>query len=254
MNRPPGADGAAHPVGLAGQAVAGPLVRRQLLPTTTVYGRADRGAFAVLGLRAEIDAAAREFSVPPELIGAIVLHESQAGERSFFGGGGLADLAERAEAAVSSDPSIGIGQMKVSLASGLRTRHPTLAGSGSVVGDLLDRTRAVRYVAAHLGEIGGQIDAWLASQGVTPTADERRDLIAIAYNMGWVSLRDRNLLDPGLGPDVPSRITALRSRNVYLNRTIGNLRLVTDALAGRPPSGTTIRTLGLPPWIPRYRR
>lgn len=72
--------------------------------------------------------------------------------------------------------------------------------------------------------------------------------------MGWVSLRDRNLLDPGLGPDVPSRISALRSRNVYLNRTIGNLRLVTEALASRAPSGTTIRTLGMPPWIPRYRR
>lgn len=56
--------------------------------------------------------------------------------------------------------------------------------------------------------------------------------------MGWVSLRDRNLLDPGLGPDVPSRISALRSRNVYLSRTIGNLRLVTDALAGRPPVGS----------------
>lgn len=50
-------------------------------------------------------------------------------------------------------------------------------------------------------------------------------------------------------PSAPtSLISALRSRNVYLLRTIGNLRLVTDALAWRHPSGTAIRALGV------YRR
>jgi hypothetical protein len=77
----------------------------------------------------------------------------------------------------------------------------------------------------------------------------------VAYNIGWVSLRERNLLDSGLGPDIPSRISALRSRNVYLNHTIGHLRLVTDALAGGRPSGITVRSLGVSPWWnPRYRR
>jgi hypothetical protein len=114
--------------------------------------------------------------VPPELVGAIVLHESQASERSFFGGAGLADLAESTEAFVSFDPSIGIGQIKLSLTSSLRTRHRTLAGGGSVVGDLLDRARAMRYVAAHFRELGGQMDSWLASRGVRPIAEERWDL------------------------------------------------------------------------------
>jgi hypothetical protein len=140
------------------------------------------------------------------------------------------------------------GQMKLSVASSLRKRHSTLAGSGSVVDDLLNCTQAVGYIAAHLAELGRQIDVWLAyivgeRDEFAPLVGGRRDALR-----GWSSLRDRNLRDPILGPDVLYRISALRSRSVYLRLTVGNLRLVTDALAGRPPSGTKVSTLGVPPW------
>ncbi len=112
-------------------------------------GRAARGALVVQRLSGWIKLAAKQFRVPAELVGAIVMHESQARERQELGGGWVADQAERAETLVRGDKaSIGIAQMQVGVAKKTAKNHPNLRGRGSVVDDLLNERTACRYVAA----------------------------------------------------------------------------------------------------------
>jgi hypothetical protein len=83
---------------------------------------------------------------------------------------------------------------------------------------------AVRYVAAGLHELRDQLDALLAQHEVTLTEPERTDLLALGYNIGWDSLRDRNLLAGDMGPDIPSRVAAIRKRSKYIELTTGSWR------------------------------
>ena len=49
---------------------------------------------------------------------------------------------------------------------------------------------------------------------------ERNDLLALGYNIGWDNLRDRNLLASDMGPDLPSRIAAIRKKSKYIELTM----------------------------------
>ncbi len=175
------------------------------------------GLMVVVPLGQEIKQAGAEFNVPPELIGVIVMHESQASERSLFGP--LADIAEEVQAEVQGDDaSIGIGQMRISVADQLRQKYPQLAGE-DVVSDLLNRKRAVRYVAAQLKEIKDSLTAFLSVRQATLAADAEMDMLALGYNIGWISLRDRNLQDPNFGATIPDRVQTIRGRSQYLQKT-----------------------------------
>jgi hypothetical protein len=184
----------------------------------------------------QIQKAAGEHKVWWDVIAAIISHESNAMERraaNYAGNAGLglvgfvvgrfvdyADLAERAQVKLKGDSaSIGIGQMQVSWAKRLRNKYPTIIYWQSVVDDLLDREVAVGYVAAGLRELREQLDALLAQHNVTLRDVERQDLVALGYNIGWDNLRDRNLLASDMGPDIPSRVAAIRKQSKYIKLT-----------------------------------
>lgn len=186
----------------------------------------------------DVYGAASALRVPPELIVAIVAHESQAKERRAVRAAvpilsplaGLvlddpADTYERMEATVRGDKaSIGIAQMQVGLARRLRAKFPSVARHASVVDDLLDRSVAVWYVAAALRELRDNLDAFLARQGAKLAEDEVKDLTALGYNIGWEALRDRNLLAADMGADVPARVAKVRQDSSYIRATIGQWR------------------------------
>lgn len=220
------------------QRVGNQAVQRFLHPSTSVASiqreemvglRQVQGIFVVLQIGKEIKQAGAEFGIPPELIGAIVMHESQAAERSLMGP--LADVAERAQAAVQgNDASIGVGQMKISEAEDLRQRFPQLV-QGDVVDDLLNRKQSVRYVAAQLKVIKDSLVAFMAAQRATLSPEQEMDMLALGYNIGWQALRDRNLRDPNLGATVPERVETIRGRSQYLTKTTAYLPTIRVFLA-----------------------
>lgn len=188
-----------------------------------------QGILQVIDLGKEIKQAGAEFNIPPELIGAIVMHESQATERSFFGI--LADVAERAQAELQgNDASIGVGQMRVSVAEDLRQKYPQLV-EGSAVSDLLNGKRAVRYVAAQLKEIKDALTAFMSGHQATLAQDAEMDMLALGYNIGWSSLRDRNLRDPNFGATVLERVQTIRGRSQYLTKTTAYIPYIQKYLA-----------------------
>ena len=196
----------------------------QLIPEVT--RRQTRGLMLVDNLSRAIQTAARQYNIKPELLGVILMHESQARERSIWGNERLANAAERAQAAIQGErASVGIGQMEVRTAAALRRRHPELAG-GEIVDDLLQQERAVQYVAARLQDLQGDIRTFFSARRASLSPEAEVDLAAIAYNTGWESLRDRNLLDENLGSTLPERVTALRSRSSYLRFTTAYLPLM----------------------------
>jgi hypothetical protein len=181
-------------------------------------------------LRSDIRQAAQEFRVPAELVGVIVMHESQAKERRFWQSDWIADQAERAEAAARGDSaSIGIGQMQVGLAKALRKLYPALK-KGGAVDDLLKPKLAVRYVAAQLAQLQGRLRNFLKSQGVPVTTRQIRDLTALGYNIGWNQLLRKNLQNPRLGTTLAARVQAIRRQSLYLKNTTAYLRLVASRL------------------------
>lgn len=220
------------------QRVGNQAVQRFLHPATaaasiqreeTVGIRQVHGIFVVLQIGKEIKQAGAEFGIPPELIGAIVMHESQAAERSLMGP--LADVAERAQAAVQgNDASIGVGQMKISEAEDLRQRFPQLV-QGDVVDDLLNRKQSVRYVAAQLKVIKDSLAAFMSAQRATLSLEQEMDMLALGYNIGWQALRDRNLRDPNFGATVPERVETIRGRSQYLTKTTAYLPTIRVFLA-----------------------
>ncbi|MCP4357071.1 MAG: hypothetical protein GY796_03515 [Chloroflexi bacterium] len=206
-------------------------------PTSTLIQRRKigmrqiRGMGQVIDLGKTINKAGQEFKVAPEIIGVIIMHESQAAERAQLSFEWLANAAERLQAKIQGDSaSIGIGQMQVGKAKKLRQKYPQLVGSG-VVDDLLNKKRAARYVAAQLSEIQTQLDAFLAAQKATLTDDAKNDMLALGYNIGWVKLRDRNLKDRNFGADIPARVATIRNRSNYLKKTTAFVDLIRTFLA-----------------------
>ncbi len=204
-------------------------------PTHTIQAkprvgmRQIQGILQVVDLGKAIKQAGAEFNIPPELIGVIVMHESQAVERSFFGV--LADVAERAQAELQGDDaSIGVGQMRVDVAEDLRQKYPQLVGD-SAVSDLLNGKRAVRYVAAQLKEIKDALTTFMSGHQATLAPDAEMDMLALGYNIGWPSLRDRNLRDPNFGATVLERVQTIRGRSQYLTKTTAYLPLIQKFLA-----------------------
>lgn len=188
-----------------------------------------QGILQVIDLGKEIKQAGAEFNIPPELIGAIVMHESQAAERSFFGI--LADVAERAQAELQgNDASVGVGQMRVSVAEELRQKYPQLV-EGSAISDLLNGKRAVRYVAAQLKEIKDALTSFMSGHHVTLAQDAEIDMLALGYNIGWPSLRDRNLRDPNFGATMLERVQTIRGRSQYLTKTTAYIPYIQKYLA-----------------------
>lgn len=116
--------------------------------------------------------------------------------------------------------------MQVGVGKATAKNHPGLRGRGSVVDDLLNERTAVRYVAARLSDIRTQLRAWLATQGATLSADAERDMLALGYNIGWKSLRDRNLKDTSFGADVPARVAHIRRSSNYLTHTTAHYAVV----------------------------
>ena len=191
-----------------------------------------QGAFEVIALGKAIKQAGAEFNIPPELIGVIVMHESQAAERSLMGP--LADLAERAQALTQGDDaSIGVGQMRVSEAENLRQQFPQLV-QGDVVDDLLNRKQAVRYVAAQLKVIKDALTQFMSQHQVALSPEAEMDLLALGYNIGWLSLRNRNLNAPDMGATVPERVETIRGRSQYIKKTTAFLAPIRVFLAKTP--------------------
>ena len=186
-----------------------------------------QGAFEVIALGKAIKQAGAEFNIPPELIGVIVMHESQAAERSLMGP--LADLAERAQALTQGDDaSIGVGQMRISEAENLRQQFPQL------VDDLLNRKQAVRYVAAQLKVIKDALTQFMSQHQVALSPEAETDLVALGYNIGWLSLRNRNLNAPDMGATVPERVETIRGRSQYIKKTTAFLAPIRVFLAKTP--------------------
>lgn len=220
------------------QRVGNQAVQRYLHPTPaeasiqreeTVGLRQVPGLFVVYDIGKEIKKAGAEFNIPPELIGVIVMHESQAVERSIMGP--LADIAESVQAALQgNDASIGIGQMKISEAEQLRQRFPQLVNE-SVVDDLLNKKQAVRYVAAQLKVIKDSLTAFMAAQRVSLSPEQEMDMLALGYNIGWLALRDRNLRDPNFGATMLERVETIRGRSQYLKKTTGYIHFLRAFLA-----------------------
>ena len=220
------------------QRVGNQAVQRFLQPTATAVAiqreetvglRQVPGLFVVYDIGKEIKKAGAEFNIPPELIGVIVMHESQAVERSIMGP--LADIAESVQAALQgNDASIGIGQMKISEAEQLRQRFPQLVNE-SVVDDLLNKKQAVRYVAAQLKVIKDSLTAFMAAQRVSLSPEQEMDMLALGYNIGWLALRDRNLRDPNFGATMLERVETIRGRSQYLTKTTAYLPLIRVFLA-----------------------
>lgn len=189
-----------------------------------------KGAAQAAELKSEIKAAAAAYRVDPELIGVIVMHESQAAERALFGP--LADTAERAQAAVQGDDaSIGIGQMRVGLAKDLAKSDPSLRGGGSVVLDLLDEKRAVRYIAAALADTRQKLRLYIAGKATVLGSDDENHMMVLAYNIGWEALRDRNLEDKSFGANIPLRVKKIRSMSRYLRYTMTQVPLLKRVLS-----------------------
>lgn len=200
----------------------------------SVSGRQVRGISLASALRGPICSAAREFNVSAELVAVIVMHESQAAERRAYRVLiGSADAGERAQAALQGDSaSIGVVQMRVGLARQLRSQHPSLRVAADVVDDLLTPATAVRYLAAQLARLRGQLNAFLAREGASLTQEQEIDMLALGYNIGWENLRDRNLRDTNFGRDIPARVETIRQRSQYLRVTTAYLPSVRPILIG----------------------
>jgi hypothetical protein len=202
------------------------LIQRQKIGLRQIMGIGQ-----VIDLGKTINKAGQEFKVPPEIVGVIIMHESQATERAELSFEWLANAAERLQAKFQGDSaSIGIGQMQIREAKKLRQKYPQLAGN-SVVDDLLNKKRAARYVAAQLSEIQTQLDGFLAVQKATISDDAKNDMLALGYNIGWDKLRDRNLKDPNFGADIPARVATIRTRSNYLKKTTAYVDLIRTFLA-----------------------
>jgi hypothetical protein len=207
-----------------------PVTPGPLRPAPTLGSRQQQGVSLVSSLRRAIRAAAGEFDVPAALIGVIVMHESQAAERSTLGG--LADAAESAQAWIQGDTaSIGVIQMRVGLARQLRHAYPSLQRNGDVVDDLLDPAIAVRYLAARLRQLRDLLRQFAGATGASLSREQEIDMMALGYNIGWDALRDRNLRDASFGQDLPARVETIRARSRYLRFTTAYLATMENVLS-----------------------
>ncbi len=167
-----------------------------------------RGLAVIRRVRNEIRDAGQRFQVPPELIAAVIMYESQ--QRSF---------AEGAQAFIQGETaSIGIGQMQVRTAEEMQRQFPSLP-TGESSEHLLNERRAVQFVAAYLSFLMTQIENFLSEEGTIPNPDQLMNLTAIAYNMGWGNLRDRNLGDVNFGNTMAARVEYILRENRYIRGT-----------------------------------
>ena len=138
---------------------------------------------------------ASERGISPDLINAIIRHESGAAERRFFGSGGLANFAERGEASfryfVDNRASIGIGQVQMETALMLeRSGYATRQGR-SLIYNLLEPELAVEYIAGNLQYISDQLTLTYGNPFAKLEIEKRHRLIVIGYNLGWNGLKKR---------------------------------------------------------------
>jgi hypothetical protein len=197
------------------------------------------GYLLVVDLKPAIDKAAAQLKIWPEVVAAIIAHESKAmerrtaehvGQNTLGNGFGLvpsrrpqfpgmyADAAERIQAKLKGDSaSIGIGQMRVGWAKYLRSKFPDIQKRESVVDDLLTPVVAVGYVAAGLRDLFNKLEAFLARNNASLNQIERMELVALGYNIGWDNLESRNLMDGGMGHDIATRVAAIRKQSKYIS-------------------------------------
>jgi hypothetical protein len=186
-------------------------LRETVSSAPSATGRQRSGLEVIRRLRNEIRGACQQFQVPPELIAAVIMHESQA--RS----GG--DLTESVQALLQGGTaSIGIGQMQVRTAREIQRQFPSLP-TGEPRGHLLNERHAVQFVTAYLSSLMTDIEDFLSGEGVVPNTDQLINLTAIAYNMGWENLRERNLRDRRFGNTMAERVEHILRVNRYITLT-----------------------------------
>ena len=157
------------------------------------------GGELVVGLSERIAAESARRGIDPEVVGAILRHESGAFERRFFTSGfgyeagSSADTAETIEAMVRGGiASIGPGQMQVRRAEELESLGYVTRRSDAQarIAALLDPKTAVEYVAGMVQYLYDQLDKIPGFNDLNSQDQER--IVLIGYNRGWEILA-RNL-------------------------------------------------------------
>jgi RHS repeat-associated protein len=184
--------GAAYVIGRTGFEVAASI------PDSTAY-RSTRdviGGALATDVSEVITAQAAQHSVDSVLIGAVLRHESAAGERRIWTllplsqPGGLADVFETVEAYARQDTfdrpaSIGPGQMQLRRAIELEALGyvtPRTSDRDRIQA-LLGKESSVEYVAGMLHHLSDQLNTVSGFSALSEENQQR--LILLGYNWGW---------------------------------------------------------------------